>query len=160
MTNENLRLAEKLGVMLLNKNMTITTAESCTGGLISATLTEISGSSSWFNRAYITYSNEAKHDMIGVKNETLDKYGAVSGQTVLEMIIGALEKANADIAVAVSGIAGPTGGTEEKPVGTVYIGWLIKGREPLVERFKFNGNRQEVRLQTVNTVLSKLVEIL
>lgn len=138
-------------------NVMIATAESCTGGLIAGILTEISGSSAVVDRGFVTYSNEAKQDMLGVSGSTLDTYGAVSHQAAAEMADGALARSRAAITVAVTGIAGPGGGSEAKPVGTVYFGLAVKGRqtETFVEHFGDRG-REQVRLLTVQNAL-KLV---
>lgn len=129
------------------------TAESCTGGLISSLITEISGSSQWFDRAFVTYTNEAKIKMLQVKEETLNEFGAVSEQTALQMVLGAIDNSNADIAVAVTGIAGPTGGSEQKPVGTVCIAFMQRGGTPFVKRHHFSGDRRQVRFATAMEAL-------
>lgn len=149
-------LKEKLFCLLLEKNLKISTAESCTGGLIGGSLTSIPGISAYYECGFVTYSNEAKHKLIGVKKETLDEFGAVSAETVLEMAEGALLVSGADIAVSVSGIAGPGGGSKEKPVGLVYVGCAQKN-ESIYKKFNFSGNREEVRLQTVNSALEVLI---
>ena len=146
---------------LKRKGERLCCAESCTGGMISAVLTDIPGSSSIFSRGYITYSNQAKIDMLGVKSETLELFGSVSGQTVSEMASGALTASNneADFAIAVSGIAGPEGGSEEKPVGLVYICILKKGEVGKINRYIFNGDRQSIRIQTAQKALENLNQI-
>ena len=149
-------LKEKLFCLLLEKNLKISTAESCTGGMIGGSLTSIPGISAYYECGFVTYSNEAKHKLIGVKKETLDEFGAVSAETVLEMAQGALLVSGADIAVSVSGIAGPGGGSKEKPVGLVYVGCAQKD-ESIYKKFIFSGNREEVRLQTVNSALEILI---
>ena len=157
--NENLELAKKLSEVFSKSHKLIATAESCTGGLISAYITAIPGSSRYFDRAFITYSNEAKCQMLGVKAQTLYKYGAVSIETAKEMAEGALKNSNADIAVSVTGIAGPDGGTGDKPVGTVCIGIKEKGKEVNAKCYHFSGDRAKVREQTVKTALSGLVSL-
>ncbi len=147
---------QRIGEMLVERKELLTTAESCTGGMISAAVTDISGSSAWFDRAFITYSNEAKQQMLGVKVETLQQYGAVSIETVVEMCKGALHHSNASWAIAVSGIAGPTGGTPEKPVGTVCIGWANKNGYCEYVTEHFSGDRAQVRQQTVVKALQQL----
>lgn len=133
----------------------IATAESCTGGLIAALLTEIPGSSDVVERGFVTYSNEAKMEMLGVRAETLATYGAVSRETALEMAMGALARSRAGIALAVTGIAGPDGGSAQKPVGTVWFGLAVKGRPAQAELRTFdNRGRDYVRRQTVRTALS------
>ena len=131
------------------------TAESCTGGLIIAAMTDIPGSSSMVDRGFVTYSNEAKIEMLGVRAETLATYGAVSRETALEMAMGALARSRAGIALAVTGIAGPDGGSAQKPVGTVWFGLALKGRPAQAELHTFdNRGRDHVRRQTVRTALS------
>ena len=153
-----MKLEEEVVQKLLEKNLTITTAESCTGGLIAATLVNVSGASGCFNEGYITYANEAKVRVLGVKEESIRSFGVVSNVVVTEMAEGVLNKANADVAVAVSGIAGPLGGSPEKPVGTVYIGICLKDKmnKSLTKtsyRFYFEGDRSEIRNKTVEEAL-------
>ena len=153
-----MKLEEEVVKNLRAKNLTITTAESCTGGLIAARLVDVSGASGCFNEGYITYSNEAKIRLLGVKEETIKEFGVVSAEVVTEMAEGVLNKADADMAVAVSGIAGPLGGSKEKPVGTVYIGFCMRdksiGRLTKVSyKFSFDGNRTEIRNKTVEEAL-------
>ncbi|HVI87810.1 MAG TPA: CinA family protein [Dongiaceae bacterium] len=137
----------------------IATAESCTGGLIAATLTEIAGSSDVVDRGFVTYSNEAKTDLIDVPAALIARHGAVSAEVARAMALGALARSRATVSVAVTGIAGPGGGSAEKPVGLVYIGLARKGQpEPLVERHVFDGRRHEIRLQTVVRAIDLLTE--
>jgi len=145
---------------LRKNNQTITTAESCTGGLISSMITEISGSSSIFNGSIVTYSNDIKEQELKVKKETMIKFGVVSCEVVEEMLIGALNKFHADYAIAVSGIAGPNGGSEQKPVGTVAIGVMSKNGVKKIDIFHFKGERKEVQIQTAKTALKINFEIL
>ena len=147
-TKENETLEEAVVYLLKKKGMTLTTAESCTGGLIAGRIVNVAGASDVFCEAAVTYSNQAKHRRLHVKKSTLKEYGAVSEETACEMAFGAADAAKADIAVAVTGIAGPDGGTPEKPVGLVYIACAC-GEEVTVERHVFNGNRAKVREQTV-----------
>lgn len=156
MDNELFELAQQLGQLLNSKGKKIATAESCTGGWIAQIITEISGSSAWFDRGFVTYSNAAKMQMLGVKPETLDKFGAVSVQTATEMVTGALAHSDADCAIAVTGIAGPDGGTAEKPVGTVFIAWADKNKDVKVVQKKLMGNRHQIRRQTVKIALAGL----
>ena len=149
-------LKKKLFSILCEKNLKISTAESCTGGMIGASITSIPGISAYYECGFVTYSNEAKQKLIGVKKETLEKYGAVSAETVLEMAQGALLVSGADIAVSVSGIAGPGGGSEEKPVGLVYIGYAEKNKR-LFKKLNLSGTREEVRLQTVKFALEMII---
>ena len=149
MNEEVYLLAEQLGRLLTAKNMQIATAESCTGGGIAQAITEVPGSSAWFDRSFVTYNNLAKQQMLGVSEQTLSKFGAVSDATIKEMLTGALQQSVADYAIAVSGIAGPGGGTPDKPVGTVYFGWIQKPDIIQTSRQLFSGNRQDVRTQSV-----------
>ena len=151
----NTALAEEVVQLLKRSKMTVTTVESCTGGLISATLVDVAGASAVLNQAYVTYANEAKQSLVGVKTETLEAYGAVSEQTAREMAEGGAKAANADAVLAVTGIAGPDGGTAEKPVGLVYIGCHVNGNT-VVERNVFLGTRREVREQSVGAALALL----
>ena len=152
-------LEEKAVVLLAEKKLSVTTAESCTGGLIAGTLVNVPGASEVLNEGYVTYSNEAKERLVGVRHETLETYGAVSEQTAKEMAAGAAKAAGADAALSATGIAGPGGGTAEKPVGLVYIGCYLQG-ETTVKEFRFAGNRRENRLRTVEEALLLLVQCL
>ena len=142
---------------LTQHKQTVSSAESCTGGLLAGELTRLSGSSAIFTHGFVTYSNAAKHELLGVKNETLQQFGAVSQQTVAEMANGALQKAHADYALAISGIAGPTGGTADKPVGTVCFGLATKNQTQTQTKH-FSGSRDEVRQQAVDYALQLLKE--
>jgi nicotinamide-nucleotide amidase len=142
--------------LLRENNKTITTAESCTGGLIASMLTEVSGSSDIFKGSVVTYSNEIKSQELDVKKETLEKYGAVSTQVVDEMLDGVIKKFNANLAIAVSGIAGPNGGSKNKPVGTVVIGIFGNEISKNIEVCHFNGNRKEVQTQAAKYSLKKI----
>ncbi|MDD1791836.1 nicotinamide-nucleotide amidase [Enterovibrio makurazakiensis] len=152
-------LATKVGERLKENQQSVTTAESCTGGGIAYMLTEIAGSSAWFERAFVTYSNEAKHDLVGVSEATLTTHGAVSEEVVAEMAQGALNAARADFALAVSGIAGPTGGSDEKPVGMVCFGWATK-KGVVTETCLFDGSRYEIRRNTIAHSLCRLLSYL
>ncbi|HEM7133150.1 TPA: nicotinamide-nucleotide amidase [Providencia rettgeri] len=155
-------LSIQIGLKLKEQGKTVATAESCTGGWVAKVLTDISGSSDYFQRGFVTYSNEAKHQMIGVKSESLQRYGAVSQQVVTEMAEGALLEACADFAVSVSGIAGPGGGSIEKPVGTVWFGFAQKQADQTVfvttQHRVFQGNRNEVRFQSTVYILETLLK--
>lgn len=151
-------IVEQLGQKLKQKKLMIVTAESCTGGGIAQAITDIAGSSAWFDRGFVTYSNESKVQMLQVKQSTLNEYGAVSEQVAEEMAIGALANSNADIAISVTGIAGPSGGSENKPVGTVYIVWRLKDGQVVSERHDFLGDRDDVRQQAVELALNKCLE--
>ncbi|WP_340121332.1 CinA family protein [Methylobacter svalbardensis] len=153
MESELFKLAEQLGRLLKASGKTIATAESCTGGWIAQTITEIPGSSAWFDRGFVTYSNAAKVQMLGISVQLLEDYGAVSAEAATEMAAGALTHSNADIAVAVTGIAGPDGGTQEKPVGTVFIAWAHKSGAAKVVKKQFSGNRRQIRAQTVKSAI-------
>jgi nicotinamide-nucleotide amidase len=157
MDNHLIKLAEQLGDVLKAQGRSIATAESCTGGLIATLITEIPGSSAWFDRGFVTYSNQAKIDMLGVKPETLAQFGAVSSQTAVEMVEGALANSQADWAIAVTGIAGPDGGSHDKPVGTVYVAWLKKTDVVHVERLQLIGSRHGIRARTAQIAIERIV---
>lgn len=146
----------KLAELCRQQQLMVVTAESCTGGGIAHAITDLSGSSDWFERGFVTYSNAAKQELLGVKSTTLDLYGAVSEQTALEMALGALQHSHADVAVSVTGIAGPLGGSDEKPVGTVWFGFAGKGRAPQAQHQLFSGDRAAIRRQAVNYALTQL----
>ena len=148
-------LAEEVVKMLKDAGMTVTTVESCTGGLLSGTLVDVAGVSEVLNQAYVTYANEAKQSLAGVQKATLDAFGAVSEQTAREMAEGGAKAAKADACLSVTGIAGPDGGTAEKPVGLVDIGCHVNGNT-VVERNVFSGTRREVREQSVLAALKLL----
>lgn len=156
---EHYAAAAQLGQLLRVKRWTVATAESCTGGWIGAAITAVPGSSAWYASGFIAYSNEAKQRMLGVEAETLAAHGAVSEAVVAEMARGAAANARAECAIAVSGIAGPAGGSVEKPVGTVCCGWSIAGRT-VTEIFHFAGNRDAVRSQSVLMALKRTTELL
>jgi nicotinamide-nucleotide amidase len=153
-------LARRLGARLLAQGWMAATAESCTGGWIAKTLTDIAGSSAWFDRGFVTYTNEAKQDLLGVRADTLAAHGAVSEATVREMVAGALARSRAGVAVAVSGVAGPTGGSADKPVGTVWLAWGDRAGAVRAERCRFDGDREAVRRQAVARALQGLDELL
>jgi nicotinamide-nucleotide amidase len=143
--------------LLLKKHSFLATAESCTGGLIAAACTDLAGSSQWFERGFITYSNAAKTDMLGVDAGLIAQFGAVSEQVAAAMALGAVENSKAQVTVAVTGVAGPTGGSLEKPVGTVWIGWCVSGQIS-TELHHFDGDRAMVRALTVQRALQGLIE--
>lgn len=151
---------QRLQDMLRKNRQTITTAESCTGGLIASMITELSGSSDVFNGSIVSYSNEVKMSELGVKQENLQKDGAVSISVVEDMLDGVKAKFKAQWAIAVSGVAGPTGGSKEKPVGTVVIGISTPNAHKIVEVHHFNGNRKEVQIQTAKISLKKIINLL
>jgi nicotinamide-nucleotide amidase len=152
--------AERLGASLRDAKQMLVTAESCTGGWIAKTVTDVAGSSDWFDCGLAAYSYEAKQRLLGVRAETLEHFGAVSRETVLEMVSGALVHSGSTVAVAVTGIAGPGGGTDDKPVGTVWVAWKRRGGYPQAELFHFEGDREAVRRQTVAAALGGLETIL
>ena len=159
-TDDDLRcLGETLARAALDRHLTVVTAESCTGGWIAKTLTDVAGASEWFESGMAAYSYEAKQALLGVQPLTLETYGAVSRETVIEMVSGALVHSGASLAVAVTGIAGPDGGTEDKPVGTVWIAWKRRGGYPTAVVFHFDGDREAVRRQTVAAALHGLLEL-
>ena len=151
--------AERLGASLRDTKQMLVTAESCTGGWIAKTVTDVAGSSDWFDCGLAAYSYEAKQRLLGVRAETLEHFGAVSRETVVEMVSGALVHSGSTVAVAVTGIAGPGGGTDDKPVGTVWIAWKRRGGYPRAELFHFEGDREGVRRQTVAAALRGLEAI-
>lgn len=163
MTRDNqmlYQLAEKVGLTLKASGLMLATAESCTGGWVGEVVTAVPGSSHWYDRGFITYTNLSKQEMLGVSAETLAQFGAVSEQTVQEMAVGALNNSHAQIAIAISGIAGPGGATPFKPVGTVCMAWALNGVCVRSETRNFSGDRQEVRAQAVQAVLAGILEIL
>lgn len=153
-------LSIQLGHALQKHGYKLALAESCTGGMASAAITEIAGSSDWFDRGFITYSNASKQDLLNVSSNTLAAYGAVSEETAKEMALGALNHSHADVAASITGIAGPTGGSAEKPVGTVCFAWAKKDglSETITEHFI--GNRQEIRYQAVIRLITGLINTL
>jgi len=148
---------EQLSEILTKLNWRVSCAESCTGGWVAKLFTDQAGSSSWFERGYVTYSNLSKQEMLGVSNQSLNKFGAVSEAVVREMVIGACKQAGTQVSLAISGIAGPSGGSEDKPVGLVWFAWNIDGK---VETYSeiFQGDRGAVREQAVITAIVKLLE--
>ena len=153
-------LAARVGEALKARKWMLATAESCTGGWVGEAVTAISGSSQWYDRGFITYTNLAKQEMLGVSRETLDAHGAVSEETVREMVAGTLRHSHANVAVAISGIAGPTGGTPDKPVGTVCFAWATQNGALYSEKYLFPGDRREVRQQAVTMALEGVLALL
>ena len=153
-------LAEKLGARLKAQKQMLVTAESCTGGWAAQAVTAIAGSSDWFERGFVTYSNAAKEEMLGVHPATIAKHGAVSEETAREMALGALKHSRGTIALAITGIAGPSGGSAEKPVGTVCFAWARKGHDAIAETRRFSGDRDAVRRQSVEHALGKVLQLL
>ena len=157
MDPELYELAARTGRALETRGMMMTTAESCTGGWIAEAVTAVPGSSAWFDRGFVTYTNISKREMLGVRDETLEQHGAVSEAVVIEMVRGALGRSHAQVACAVSGVAGPAGGTVEKPVGMVCFGWGVKDGAPRAETRHFAGDREAVRRQSVAHALRVLI---
>jgi nicotinamide-nucleotide amidase len=153
-------LAEKLGARLKARGALLVTAESCTGGWAAQAVTAVAGSSEWFERGWVTYSNAAKQELLGVRPETLAQHGAVSEPTAREMALGALERSRGTIALAITGVAGPAGGTPVKPVGTVCFAWAGKNLAASAETRHFAGDREAVRRQSVEYALERVVELL
>ncbi|HEX8979733.1 MAG TPA: nicotinamide-nucleotide amidohydrolase family protein [Parasulfuritortus sp.] len=159
LTQETLEsLAADLGQALLARGWSIAAAESCTGGWAAQALTAIAGSSAWFERGFVTYSNAAKMDMLGVSETTLAEAGAVSEAIVREMAEGALRHSRAQAAFAISGVAGPSGGSDSKPVGTVCFAWAIAGQVTEAATLRFGGDRRQVRMQSVDYVFRRMLE--
>lgn len=153
-------IATQLGELLKSHGLMLVTAESCTGGGVAQAITDVAGSSVWFERGFVTYSNLSKQQMLGVSETTLNQHGAVSQATVREMVAGALKHSSAQVALAVSGVAGPDGGSAEKPVGTVWFAWGIKEGIVTAERHQIDGNRTTVRAQAVQVALQGTINLL
>ena len=153
-------LVKQLAELLIKNNKMLAVAESCTGGWIAKLLTDLAGSSSWFDRGFVTYSNQAKQEMLGVLTKTLENDGAVSQETVIEMASGVLKNSQADYSLSVSGIAGPEGGTDDKPVGLVWFAWASHNAEVLTEQKIFNGDRNTVREQAALFALNGLIKLI
>lgn len=153
-------LANTLGLALKQHSYVLTLAESCTGGMVAEAITSIAGSSNWFDRGFVTYSNIAKIEMLNVANTTLETYGAVSEQTAAEMAIGALKNSHAQIAGSITGIAGPSGGSTEKPVGTVCFAWLGSNLPLFTCTQQFTGDRKAIREQATTFLLIQLIKAL
>jgi nicotinamide-nucleotide amidase len=159
MDEELHRLARTLGDKLAAAGWRLVTAESCTGGWIAKTITDIPGSSRWLEGGFVTYSNQAKQDLLAVRSDTLATHGAVSDAVVREMASGALSRSRVQVAVAVSGIAGPGGGSSDKPVGTVWLAWAIAGQAQISACRLFHGDREAVRRQAVAEALKGLIDL-
>ena len=156
----NTSLIEELAKILLKNQWRLTTAESCTGGLVAASLTALAGSSEWFERGYVTYSNDSKSEDIGVDAHLIQDHGAVSIQVAKAMAVGAKQSSNSNIALSITGIAGPKGGTKEKPVGTVCFAWILDNDQVFSETKLFTGNRSEIRDAASEFALSQLTRLL
>lgn len=157
--DELLTLSKKLGLALKAQDQMLALAESCTGGMAAQYITAVAGSSVWFDASFVTYSNQAKTRMLGVSAETIIQYGAVSEQIALEMALGALAHSQADVAAAITGIAGPDGGSAEKPVGTVCFAWANKNGLQDSATHHFSGDREMVRKESVKTVFERLLSL-
>ena len=153
-------LSTELGALLQKKDMFFTSAESCTGGLLSQSIVSVPGSSGWFGCSFVTYSNISKHKILGVSKDSLKRFGAVSEEVVTEMVDGAVAESRADLGVAISGIAGPGGGSPDRPVGTVCIAWKLKDKQAVRSTFLFEGNRNEVRYKTVVKSLEEAIGLI
>lgn len=151
-------LAARVGAQLKRRRLKLATAESCTGGWVAQTVTSVSGSSAWFERGFVTYSNEAKKELLGVRDSILSRYGSVSEETARAMAAGALGRSRAQLAVAVTGVAGPSGGTRRKPVGMVCLAWTGDGIGPESLTCRFRGGRESVRRQSVVAALRGVLE--
>jgi nicotinamide-nucleotide amidase len=154
------QLGKKAGKQLTERGWMLATAESCTGGWVAQVVTSVAGSSQWFDRGFVTYSNQAKQEMLGVPAAVLEEFGAVSEETVIAMAQGAVAHSEADVALAVSGVAGPGGGSEDKPVGTVHFAWAAADGSIQYDRHLFSGDRQQVRGQAVQAALEGLIALL
>ena len=158
-SNSTMELSRQLADRLLAKQLKLVTAESCTGGMIAAACTDLAGSSAWFERGFVTYSNEAKHELLGVEERILRRAGAVCEGVARAMAEGALAHSKAQVAVAVTGVAGPTGGSPSKPVGTVWFGFAVPG-QVITEKCLFAGDRAAVRAATVQHAFTRLLQLL
>jgi nicotinamide-nucleotide amidase len=157
-SNDLISLVQTMADVLGKKQWTLASAESCTGGWLAKSCTDLTGSSAWFDCGFITYSNQSKQDLVNVNKKTLEIHGAVSKQTAIEMAQGALAHSSADICVAITGIAGPDGGTIEKPVGTVWFAWAIKNQGTKTQKYQFKGDREQVRVQAVIAALQGIIK--
>lgn len=153
-------LAQRMGRACKRRKVIVATAESCTGGGVAAAITRISGSAKWFDRGFVTYHNDAKEKMLGVKKRTLKAHGAVSEAVARQMAAGALENSLADVSVSITGIAGPTGAVPGKPVGTVWFAWAVRDGPIQSRHFRFDGDRYEVRRQAVAMALQGIIDLL
>lgn len=151
-------LSIELGAALKAHGFILALAESCTGGMVAQTVTSVAGSSAWFDRGFVTYSNQAKIDMLGVSAQTLETFGAVSEQIAAEMAFGALKRSQAHIAGSITGIAGPDGGTADKPVGTVCFAWAEANQPTMTMTKNFDGNRGKIRQQATTFLMRQLID--
>ena len=153
-------LAEELGACMKAKGVKLASAESCTGGWLAKIITDIPGSSQWFTGSVVCYSNESKVSLLGVDANSLEEFGAVSGETVMEMADGLFSHTDADVVVGVSGIAGPDGGSDDKPVGLVWLSWGKRDKSVYAKPFNFDGDREAVRKQSIAKALNNLLDLL
>jgi nicotinamide-nucleotide amidase len=153
-------LAAKVGQELERRKLVLATAESCTGGWVAQVITACPNSSQWFDRGFVTYTNLAKQELLGVSEAVLSQHGAVSEKTARAMAEGAIAHSQARVALSITGIAGPTGGTPDKPVGTVWFAWAGSGRDTVAARYVFNGDRHDVRRQSVERALQQLIQFI
>lgn len=160
MNDETLDLAKRVGELLAQQKATVTTAESCTGGGIAHALTAVAGCSRWFDCGFVTYSNASKQKLLGVEGHLIERFGVVSREVIEAMAAGACARAEAHFSVAVSGVAGPSGGSRDKPVGTVWFGWATNAGEKIAQRELFAGHRHQVREQAVRFALRGLIEMI
>jgi len=154
------RLAVELGTALRRKRAKLAVAESCTGGWVAKCVTDVAGSSQWFDRGFVVYTNRAKQDLLGVSPQALLQFGAVSAQAAKEMAEGALIRSNADLALGITGIAGPDGGSPDKPVGTIWFGWAVRGQPAETRQMRFDGDRDAVRRAAVAAALTRMIELI
>lgn len=153
-------VTQALARVLIKHGWHLSTAESCTGGMVAASITELAGSSEWFERGYVTYSNQSKSEDIDVSQNLIEQHGAVSDQVARAMALGAKQNSGSDLALSITGIAGPTGGSPEKPIGTVCFAWALANDQIVSETKQFEGNRQQIRQQACDFSLRKLLDLL
>ncbi len=152
-------ITQELARVLIKNNWHLSTAESCTGGMVAASITELAGSSEWFERGYVTYSNQSKSEDIDVSKNLIEQHGAVSDQVARAMALGAKQNSGSDLSLSITGIAGPTGGSPEKPIGTVCFAWTLANDQIVSETKHFEGNRQQIRQQACDFSLRKLLSL-
>jgi nicotinamide-nucleotide amidase len=152
-------ITQDLARVLIKNNWHLSTAESCTGGMVAASITELAGSSEWFERGYVTYSNQSKSEDIDVSQNLIEQHGAVSDQVARAMALGAKQNSGSDLSLSITGIAGPTGGSPEKPIGTVCFAWALANDQIVSETKHFEGNRQQIRQQACDFSLRKLLSL-
>jgi nicotinamide-nucleotide amidase len=152
-------ITQELARLLIKNNWHLSTAESCTGGMVAASITELAGSSEWFERGYVTYSNQSKSEDIDVSQNLIEQHGAVSDQVARAMALGAKQNSGSDLSLSITGIAGPSGGSPEKPIGTVCFAWALANDQIVSETKHFEGNRQQIRQQACDFSLRKLLSL-